>query len=315
MRLWISGTGSALPKKVVTNDDLAKVIDTSDEWIFARTGIHQRHVADETETIETLGAAAAEKALEMAGVSAEEIGLIIFGTCTDGNVTPSAACQVQALIGAVNAVAFDINAACSGFLYSLRTAEGLLKTGLATKALVIGGDLVTRYLDWKDRTTCVLFGDAVGAVVLETTEDESKGDILGSALGADGVKGHNLTGRTDPDDHFLSMNGQEVFRFAVRTVPLCIEEALRNADVDKKDVRAYVLHQANSRIIEAVAKYLGEPLDKFPMNLSDTANTSAGSIPTLFDRLNREGRFKRGDILVLSGFGGGLTWGATVIRY
>ena len=315
MRLWISGAGSALPKKVVTNDDLAKVIDTSDEWIFARTGIHQRHVADETETIETLGAAAAEKALEMAGVSAEEIGLIVFGTCTDGNVTPSAACQVQALIGAVNAVAFDINAACSGFLYSLRTADGLLKTGLATKALVIGGDLVTRYLDWQDRTTCVLFGDAVGAVVLETTEDESKGDILGSALGADGVKGHNLTGRTDPDDHFLSMNGQEVFRFAVRTVPLCIEEALRNAGVDKKDVSAYVLHQANSRIIEAVAKYLGEPLDKFPMNLSDTANTSAGSIPTLFDRLNREGRFKRGDILVLSGFGGGLTWGATVIRY
>ena len=315
MRLWISGTGSALPKKVVTNDDLAKVIDTSDEWIFARTGIHQRHVADETETIETLGAAAAEKALEMAGVSAEEIGLIIFGTCTDGNVTPSAACQVQALIGAVNAIAFDINAACSGFLYSLRTAEGLLKTGLAKKALVIGGDLVTRYLDWKDRTTCVLFGDAVGAVVLETTEDESKGDILGSALGADGVKGHNLTGRTDPDDHFLSMNGQEVFRFAVRTVPLCIEEALQNAGVDKKDVSAYILHQANSRIIEAVAKYLGEPLDKFPMNLSDTANTSAGSIPTLFDRLNREGRFKRGDILVLSGFGGGLTWGATVIRY
>lgn len=315
MRLWISGTGSALPKKVVTNDDLAKVIDTSDEWIFARTGIHQRHVADETETIETLGAAAAEKALEMAGVSAEEIGLIVFGTCTDGNVTPSAACQVQALIGAVNAVAFDINAACSGFLYSLRTAEGLLKTGLAKKALVIGGDLVTRYLDWQDRTTCVLFGDAVGAVVLDTTEDESKGDILGSALGADGVKGHNLTGRTDPDDHFLSMNGQEVFRFAVRTVPLCIEEALRNAGVDKKDVSAYVLHQANSRIIEAVAKYLGEPLDKFPMNLSDTANTSAGSIPTLFDRLNREGRFKRGDILVLSGFGGGLTWGATVIRY
>ena len=251
----------------------------------------------------------------MAGGSAEEIGLIIFGTCTDGNVTPSAACQVQALIGAVNAVAFDINAACSGFLYSLRTAEGLLKTGLAKKALVIGGDLVTRYLDWQDRTTCVLFGDAVGAVVLETTEDESKGDILGSALGADGVKGHNLTGRTDPDDHFLSMNGQEVFRFAVRTVPLCIEEALRNAGVDKKDVSAYVLHQANSRIIEAVAKYLGEPLDKFPMNLSDTANTSAGSIPTLFDRLNREGRFKRGDILVLSGFGGGLTWGATVIRY
>jgi len=161
MRLWISGTGSALPKKVVTNDDLAKVIDTSDEWIFARTGIHQRHVADETETIETLGAAAAEKALEMAGGSAEEIGLIVFGTCTDGNVTPSAACQVQALIGAANAVAFDINAACSGFLYSLRTAEGLLKTGLAKKALVIGGDLVTRYIDWQDRTTCVLFGDAV----------------------------------------------------------------------------------------------------------------------------------------------------------
>ena len=315
MQLWISGTGSALPKKVVTNDDLAKVIETSDEWIYSRTGIRQRHVADETESVESLGKAAAERALEMAGVSAEEIGLIIVGTCTDGNVTPSAACQIQAAIGAVNAVAFDINAACSGFLYSLRMAEGLMRTGLATKALVIGGDLVTRYIDWQDRTTCVLFGDAVGAVVLEATEDETKGDILGSALGADGVKGHNLTGRTDPDNHFLHMNGQEVFRFAVRTVPLCIEEALQNAGVDKKDVSTYVLHQANSRIIEAVAKHLGEPLEKFPMNLSDTANTSAGSIPTLFDRLNREGKLKRGDILVLSGFGGGLTWGATVIRY
>ncbi len=304
-----------MPEKIVTNDDLSKSIDTSDEWIFSRTGIRQRHIAGEDEGFAEFGEKAARAAMEMAGVSPEEIGLIIVGTATDGNVTPSAACQIQALLGAVNAFCFDLNAACSGFLYSLRTAEALMRTGSGSTALVIGGDLVSRYVDWQDRTTCVLFGDAVGAVVLKATEDAAQGDILGTVLGADGVKGCNLVCRTDPDDHFIRMNGQEVFRFAVRTVPVSISQVLERTGITKEQVRYYILHQANARIIESVAKYLKEPIEKFPMNLSDTANTSAGSIPALLDRMNREGRLERGACLVLAGFGGGLTWGASVIRY
>lgn len=315
MKLYFAGTGAAMPERVVTNEDLSRLIDTSDEWIFSRTGIHQRHVAGEKDNIAVYAERAAREAMEEAGVLPEEIGLIIMGTATDGNVTPSAACQVQALLGAKNAFCFDLNAACAGFLYSLRTAEALMRTGDISTALVIGGDLVSHYVNWQDRTTCVLFGDAVGAVVLKKGEAEECGDILGSVLGSDGARGHNLVARTDVDDHYIRMNGQEVFRFAVRTVPASIEKVLSETGIRKEEIRHYVLHQANARIIESVAKYLKEPIEKFPMNLSDTANTSAGSIPTLLNRMNREGQLKRGDYLVLAGFGGGLTWGASVIRY
>ena len=315
MKIYIAGTGSALPERSVTNDELAKTVDTSDEWIRTRTGIGARHIAGPGEEIETLGAAAAEQALEMAGISAEEIGLIIVGTATAGYVTPSAACRIQARIGAVNAVCFDLNAACSGFLYSMYTAESLMRMGRCENALIIGGDIVTRYLNWEDRSTCVLFGDAAGAAVLRATEAEDAGDILSFSVGADGMKGQFLTCRTLPEDHFLGMNGQEVFRFAVRTVPACIQDALEKAGEKKEDVRYFILHQANARIIEAAAKRVGVSVDRFPMNLSETANTSAGTIPVLLDQMNRAGKLTRGDLLVLSGFGGGLTWGASVLRF
>lgn len=315
MKIYIAGTGSALPARSVTNDELAKTVDTSDEWIRSRTGIGARHIAGPEEEIETLGAAAAAKALEMAGISAEEIGLIIVGTATAGYVTPSAACRIQARIGAKNAVCFDLNAACSGFLYSMYTAESLMRTGRCGNALIIGGDIVTRYLNWEDRSTCVLFGDAAGAAVLRVTEAEDAGDILSFSVGSDGTKGPFLTCRTLPEDRFLSMNGQEVFRFAVRTVPACIQDALKKAGAEKEDVRYFILHQANARIIEAAGKRIGVPADRFPMNLSETANTSAGSIPVLLDQMNRAGKLSRGDLLVLSGFGGGLTWGASVLRF
>lgn len=313
MKLSIAGTGSALPKKVVTNADLAACIETSDEWIVSRTGIRERHVATAEETLSTLGAEAGKQALQSAGIHPDEIELIVVGTATDGNVTPSAACQIQALLSAKKAVCFDLNAACSGFLYSLHVAETLMKADGRKTALVIGGDLVTHYVDWTDRSTCVLFGDAVGAVILKETETES--DILGTVLGSDGFAGHHLVARTDAADHFIHMNGQEVFRFAVRTVPRSIDEVMKQTGVTKESVRYYILHQANARIIEAVAKKLGEPLSKFPMNLEKTANTSAGSIPVLLDEMRRDGKLSRGDLLVLAGFGGGLTWGASVIRY
>lgn len=315
MNLYIAGTGSALPEKIVTNDDLAKIVDTSDEWIFSRTGIHQRHVASPEEPFPELAAKAALQAMEEAGVTPEDIGLIIVGTATADYVTPSTACQVQAIVGAVNAVCFDLNAACSGFLYSLRTAEAMMRTGTGKHALVIGGDYVTNHVDWTDRTTCVLFGDAIGAVVLSADETGEKGDILASVLGSDGAKGQCLTGRAKPDDHFLHMDGQEVFRFAVRSVPACISELLEKSGTPKEDIKYFILHQANARILELVAKRLKEPMDKFPMMMNETANTSAGSIPVLLDRMNREGKIKRGDLLVLSGFGGGMTWGAALIRY
>lgn len=315
MKIIIAGTGSALPERSVTNDELARTVDTSDEWIRSRTGIGARHIAGPEEDLDVLGARAAEQALKMAGIGAEELGLIIYGTATAGNVTPSTACRVQARIGAVNAVCFDLNAACSGFLYSMYTAESLMRMGRCRYALIIGGDMVTRYLNWEDRSTCVLFGDAAGAAVLAATEDADAGDILSFSIGSNGAKGEVLSCRTLPEDHFLTMNGQEVFRFAVRTVPACIQDALDKAGHAKEDVKYFVLHQANARIIEAAAKRLGMPADRFPMNLADTANTSAGSIPVLLDQMNRDGRLERGDLLVLSGFGGGLTWGAAVLRY
>lgn len=313
MGLLIAGTGSSLPERIVTNQELAAHVDTSDEWIVSRTGIRERHVASSHETLTVFGEEAAKKAIASAGISPEDIELIIVATATDGNVTPSTACQIQALIGAKHAVCFDLNAACSGFLYSLHVAEALMKADGLRTALVIGGDLVTHYVDWTDRSTCILFGDAAGAVVLQESETES--GILQTVLGSDGSKGDSLVGRTDPEDHFIRMNGQEVFRFAVRTVPRAIEAVLKKAGIEKSALRYYILHQANARIIEAVARQLGEPMDKFPMNLSKTANTSAGSIPVLLDEMRRENRLERGDLCVLAGFGGGLTWGASVIRY
>lgn len=315
MHIYIAGTGSALPRKEVTNDDLSKTLETSDEWIYSRTGIRIRHIAGPDEPFDVLGEKAARQAMEAAGVRPEEIGLIIAATATSGNVTPSSACLVQARIGSKCAACFDLNAACSGFLYALRTAEALMRTGLTETALILGGEILSHFLDWNDRTTCVLFGDAVGAAVLKASEDPAAGDFLGTVLAADGSQGMYLTGRSDPENHFLHMNGQEIFRFAVRTVPEVIDEVLRKTGIGREEIRYYVLHQANARIIEAAAKRMQEPLEKFPMNMDRTANTSAASIPLLLDELARGGKLVRGDKLVLAGFGGGLTWGASVIRW
>lgn len=315
MNIWIAGTGSALPEKIVTNDDLSRTLETSDEWIYSRTGIHERHICEGDESFATLGRTAAEKALDAAGVAASSLDLIVAATATAGNVTPSSACRVQEGIGAGNAYCFDLNAACSGFLYALHTAEALMEADGLQNALVLGGDILSHFLDWNDRTTCVLFGDAVGAVVLRASEDAEAGRILGSVLDSDGSMGKVLTCRSDPYDHFIRMNGPEVYRFAVRTVPQVIEKVLEKTGISKDKVSLYVLHQANARIVEAVAKHMGEPLEKFPMNLEHTANTSAATIPVLLDELVRNGSLHRGDIAVLAGFGGGLTWGASVIRY
>jgi len=315
MHLYIAGTGSALPESRVTNDDLSKRMDTSDEWIYSRTGIHERRIADRKETLSVLSAKAAEAALENAGIAPEETELIVVGTSTPDCVFPSCGCEVQSYIHAPKAFCMDVSAACSGFLYALHTAESIMRTDRLKTALVIGADTLSRHLDWSDRSTSVLFGDGAGAVVLKGSDSEKDGDILGTVLGSDGGRAPFLTCRTQSDDPYVRMQGQEVFRFAVRTVPQCIEEVMTKTGMQKEDIRYYLLHQANARIIDSVARYLKEPAEKFPMNMEKTANTSAASIPVLMDGLNREGKLTRGDVLVLSGFGAGLTWGAGVLRY
>lgn len=316
--IWIAGTGAALPGKVLTNADLAGMVETSDEWIFGRTGIRERRILGPGETLSGLCAQAVSAAMKNADVSPEEIGLIVAGTSTADRVFPGCACEVQAAVGADGACCLDVSAACSGFLYALHTAEALMRTDGIRTAAVIGADRLSQFLDWQDRSTCVLFGDGAGAVILKTGDGspgtEQSGDILGTLLFADGTGKDFLTCGREAADPFIRMRGQEVFLFAVRSVSDCIRKVLEKTGIEKENVRYYILHQANSRILTAVAKRLNEPPEKFPMNMMKTANTSAASIPLLLDEMNRDGRLHRGDLLVLAGFGAGLTWGASVIR-
>ena len=329
----ITGTGSALPGRIVTNKELEQMVETSDEWIRERTGIGERHVSV-GETVVTLGSEAACKALEQAGKRAEEIDLILVATCSPEQYLPCCACQVQAAIGAVNALAFDVNAACSGFLFALNTADAYLRTGLAENALVIGSEVLSKLVDWTDRGSCILFGDGAGAVVVERCE--ASPGILGRALHSDGTGGgvlqcgaRELTTpyartsaaktdqkqQTDDREHYIQMDGQEVYRFATRRVPQCIEEALSDAGLAVPDIDMFVLHQANARIIDAVAKRLHADRDKFPTNLERVGNMSSASIPVLLDELNRQRKLHRGDRIVLAGFGAGLTIGACVMTW
>lgn len=329
----ITGTGSALPGRIVTNKELEQMVETSDEWIRERTGIGERHVSV-GETVVTLASEAARKALEQAGKRAEEIDLILVATCSPEQYLPCCACQVQADIGAVNALAFDVNAACSGFLFALNTADAYLRTGLAENALIIGSEVLSKLVDWTDRSSCILFGDGAGAVVVERC-GASPG-ILGRALHSDGTGGGVLqcgarelttpyagtsaakadqNQPTDGREHYIQMDGQEVYRFATRRVPQCIEEALSDAGLDVPDIDMFVLHQANARIIDAVAKRLHADRDKFPTNLERVGNMSSASIPVLLDELNRQGRLHCGDRIVLAGFGAGLTIGACVMTW
>lgn len=309
------------------------MVETSDEWIRERTGIAERHVSV-GETVVTLASEAAHKALEQAGKTAEEIDLILVATCSPEQYLPCCACQVQAAVGAVNALAFDVNAACSGFLFALNTADAYLRTGLAENALVIGSEVLSKLVDWTDRGSCILFGDGAGAVVVERCE--ASPGILGRALHSDGTGGGVLqcgarelttpyartsaakTDQNQPTDdreHYIQMDGQEVYRFATRRVPQCIEEALSDAGLAVPDIDLFVLHQANARIIDAVAKRLHADRDKFPTNLERVGNMSSASIPVLLDELNRQGKLHRGDRIVLAGFGAGLTIGACVMTW
>lgn len=321
MRSRICGTGSALPEKIVTNDDLSQIMDTSDEWIRSRTGIERRHLAVE-ETLTSLAVQAAENALKEAGMQADALDMIIAATLSADKICPSLSCELQRELGAVNAVAFDINAACSGFMFALQTADAYIRCGQYKNILIVGGEILSKLMDWNDRSTCVLFGDGAGAAVV--TADETCG-ILGSVQGSDGAKGEALCCENRKNNNpyvsnksvpsYVSMNGQEVYKFAVRTVPKAIEEAIQKAGLMVEDIDLFVIHQANIRIIESVSKRLKVPMEKFPTNLENCGNISAGSVPILLDQVNRSGKIRQGDKIVLAGFGAGLTWGASVLTW
>lgn len=316
----IIGTGSYVPAQTVTNDDLAKIVDTNDEWITSRTGIRQRRIVMEEGTSH-MAAEAARQALQNAGIKAEELDLILLGTTSPDNAFPSGACEVQGELGAVNACAFDISAACSGFLFALNTMQAFIQSGIYRTGLVIGTDCLSKLVDWKDRGTCVLFGDGAGAAVIQASDT----GIIHTTMGSDGSKwqvlscisrtnGNFLNGNA-PKPGYITMDGQEVFKFAVKKVPECIRQVLKESETNIDDIKYFVLHQANYRIIEAAAKRLKQPMDKFPMNMEHYGNTSAASVPILLDEMNRTGRLKSGDKIIMSGFGAGLTWGATLLEW
>ena len=320
MTTRIIGTGSCLPETVVTNDFLSTIMDTSDEWITTRTGIRERHlVKDETTTSLAIGAA--KQALAAAGVAPAELDLIIVGTVSGDHVTPSTACEVQAGLGAVNAAAFDINAACSGFLFGLHTVNAYIRSGMCRTALVIGAESLSRIMDWNDRSTCVLFGDGAGAAVVRADET----GLLAYEQGTDGEKGrylccpnrtnNNPLIQTDKTLGYTRMDGQEVYKFAVTYVPASILRVLEEAKLQPEDIKYYILHQANLRIIQSVAKRLKLDEDRFPISLDHCGNISAASVPILLDEVNKKGMLQKGDKLILSGFGGGLTWGTCLIEW
>lgn len=320
MTIRIVGTGSFLPENIMTNDDLSKIMDTSDEWISTRTGIRSRHLAKE-ETTAQMSAQAAEQALAEAGMKAEDLDLIIVGTVSGDYVTPSTACQVQSMIGAHNAVAFDVNAACSGFMFAMNTAYAYIQSGVYQNALIIGAETLSKLMDWNDRSTCVLFGDGAGAAVVKADE---KG-LLTFTQGSDGAKGmvlscknrlnNNPLVQNPTDQDYVFMDGQEVYKFAVSTVPVSIKKVLDEAGLDVSEIKYFLLHQANIRIIQSVAKRLKVDLDKFPTALEHCGNISAGSVPVLLDEVNQKGMLQRGDKIVLAGFGAGLTWSAAVMEW
>lgn len=324
MRMRISGTGSALPKRTVDNGKMTEWVDTSDEWIRERTGIRERRIST-GETVVSLGAEACLKALEQAGRSAQEVDMILLATCSPEYLLPCCACQVQEAIGAVNAVAYDINAACSGFLFGLTTANAYIQSGMYQKILVVGSEVLSKLVDWEDRSSCILFGDGAGAVLAEAVQDDGAG-MLSSVQGSDGSRGMALKCRErwivnplfrEPDEEtgerMIRMDGQAVYRFAVSQVPSCISAALKKAELSVQDIDLFILHQANVRIIEAVAKRLHADMGKFPMNLDRVGNMSSATIPVLLDELNRKSSLHRGDKLILSGFGAGFTYGTCVL--
>jgi 3-oxoacyl-[acyl-carrier-protein] synthase-3 len=312
------GTGSALPPRRVTNAELAERVDTTHEWIVERTGIEARHIAADGETTATLATEAAGKALEAAGVAADQVGLIVLATATPDQTFPASATRVQTALGIDDCIAFDVAAVCTGFLYALSVADNMLKGGMADYALVIGSETFSRILDWEDRTTCVLFGDGAGAILLQAQETEDRG-ILATKLHADGRHndllfvdgGVSTTGTVGK----LRMKGKEVFRHAVVNLANVLNEVMVASGHHSHEIDWVIPHQANKRILDATAKKLGLPPEKVVVTVDQHANTSAASVPLALDVAVKDGRVKPGDLIVLEAMGGGFTWGAAVIRY
>lgn len=322
MRLKIIGTGSYLPEKIATNDDMAQLVDTSDEWIRTRTGIYKRHLVSSPEENTTyMATEAAKRALADSGLKAEDIDVIIVATVSSDYITPSTACMIQKALGADHAVSFDINAACAGFLFGLNTVDAYFRSGIYKTAIIVGVETLSKIVDWSDRSTCVLFGDGAGAVVAKAGENGMLSCLQGSdGSHADVLKcgarsNNNPYVSTSKNFDYVFMNGQEVFKFAVRKVPECLDHLLEEAGLSVDDVDLFLLHQANYRIITSIAKKLNLSMEKFPCNVDQYGNTSAASIPILMDSLKHQGKLKDGDILFLSGFGAGLTWGAALLKW
>lgn len=325
----IIGTGSYMPEKVMTNDDLSKIVDTNDEWITTRTGIKERRIAAADQATSDLASEAARRAMTAAGVKPEEIQLIIVATVTPDMFFPSTACFVQKKIGAVNAVCFDVSAACSGFLYALQVARHFINTGNRTTALVIGAEKLSSLVNWKDRNTCVLFGDGAGAVVLRRAEEgaEAPGRVLSTVMGSDGnladllkVPGGASACPITPENvesrpNTIHMEGRETFKHAVTRMLEASQQALEIAGLKAEDVALVIPHQANARIIGAIAERLNLPPERVFMNLDKYGNTSAATIPVALDEANRAGRLKKGDVILLVAFGGGFTWASSVLRW
>ncbi|HXE76689.1 MAG TPA: beta-ketoacyl-ACP synthase III [Rhodanobacter sp.] len=317
----IVATGSALPDRVVSNLDLEKLVDTSDEWIRSRTGIRERHIAADGQTTGDLAFLAAQRALEAAEVKPSELDLIVLGTTTPDIVFPSTACLVQQRLGANGCAAFDVNAACSGFMYGLGIADKFIRSGQSKKVLVIGAETLTRMVDWTERETCVLFGDGAGAVVLEAANDPG---IYATCLHADGGYKHLLyapvgvsVGFNDEPNHGvrIHMSGREVFKVAVKTLDALVGETLAAAGMQESQIDWLIPHQANLRIIEATAKRLNMPMERVIVTVDQHANTSSGSVPLALDYAVRSGKVQRGQNLLLEAFGGGFTWASALLRY
>jgi 3-oxoacyl-[acyl-carrier-protein] synthase III len=322
----ITGSGAAVPEASLDNHQLSQFVETSDEWIATRTGIRERHLADDRLSLSSLAAQAARHAIDMAGLTATDIDLLILATSTPDDLFGTAS-QIQAQIGATQAVAFDLTAACSGFVFGLVTAAQFIRTGAYSNVLLIGADILSRWVDWTDRSTCVLFGDGAGAVVMQADLDRDR--FLGFEMRSDGTLNHYLNLGYQAEPHTLldpvqvgqgtykpiTMNGQEVYKFAVKKVPEAIEKVLFRADLTTDRVDWLVLHQANQRILDAVAKRLNIPNEKVLSNLARYGNTSAASIPIVLDEAIRAGKIQTNDTIVTSGFGAGMTWGAAVFQW
>jgi 3-oxoacyl-[acyl-carrier-protein] synthase III len=318
----IAGTGSYLPEKVLTNADLEKIVDTDDQWIRDRTGIQERRIAAEGETTSSMGVIAAQRAMEAAGVTAADLDLIVLGTTTPDFIFPSSACLIQEKLGALGIPAFDVNAACSGFVYALSVADKFIKSGSVKTALVVGSETLTRMVDWSDRTTCVLFGDGAGAVVLKA---DTETGILSTHLHADGSKRHLLHNPVGVSAGFkldqpnagvkVMMAGNDVFKYAVKALDSVVEETLEANGIDKSELDWLIPHQANLRIIEATAKRLQMPMERVIVTVHKHGNTSSGSVPLALDEAVRSGKIQRGQLILLEAFGGGFTWGSALLRY